>query len=172
MTDSVPTSPSPPNSARHPRAMAKARRRRAERRAVRQEAGRRKTYDGLKIELLYSRGPDASPLPGCAPAAPWQVMARSTIPIRTAANTQALEDLENGANGLVLVCLGSIGAQGFGIDTSADGLARILDGIYLDAGAPIEFQLTREAKDVPAHVAALDQTTRSRSGRLRSAHRL
>jgi methylmalonyl-CoA mutase len=71
------------------------------------------------------------------------------------ANKQALEDLENGANGLVLVCPGSVGAQGFGIDTSADGLARILDGIYLNAGAPVEFQLTRDAKDVPDHVATL-----------------
>jgi methylmalonyl-CoA mutase len=114
-----------------------------------------KTYDGLKIEPLYQRQPDARALAGRAPAAPWQVMARVDNPDPKAANTQALEDLENGANGLVLVCPGSIGAQGFGIDTSADALARILDGIYLDAGAPIEFQLTREAKDVPAHVAAI-----------------
>ena len=114
-----------------------------------------KTYDGLKIEPLYQRHADASPLVGRTPAAPWQVMMRVDHPDPKEANKQALEDLENGANGLVLVCPGSIGAQGFGIDTSADGLARILDGIYLDAGAPIEFQLTREAKDVPAHVAAI-----------------
>lgn len=113
------------------------------------------TYDGLKIEPLYARRTDAGTLPGRAPAAPWQVMMRVDHPDPKEANRQALEDLENGANGLVLVCPGSVGAQGFGIDTSADGLARILDGIYLDAGAPIEFQLTREAKDVPAHVAAI-----------------
>ena len=82
-------------------------------------------------------------------------MARVDHPDPKEANKQALEDLENGANGLVLVCPGAIGAAGFGIDVSADGIAKILDGIYLDAGAPIEFMLTREAKDVPAHVAAL-----------------
>ena len=114
-----------------------------------------KTYDGLKIEPLYGRRADAGALAGRAPAAPWQVMARVDNPNPKDANKQALDDLENGANGLVLVCPGSIGSQGFGIDTSADSLAHILDGIYLDAGAPIEFQLTREAKDVPAHVAAI-----------------
>lgn len=114
-----------------------------------------KTYDGLTIEPLYERKADAAALPGRAPATPWQVMMRVDHPDPKQANLQALDDLQNGANGLVLVCPGSVGAQGFGIDTSANGLARILDGIYLDAGAPIEFQLTRDAKDVPAHVAAI-----------------
>lgn len=114
-----------------------------------------KTYDGLRIEPLYPRAAGAPPIAGRTPGAPWQIMARVDHPDPKEANRQALEDLENGANGLVLVCPGSVGAQGFGIDTSADGLARILDGVYLDAGAPIEFQLTREAKDVPDHVAAL-----------------
>jgi methylmalonyl-CoA mutase len=114
-----------------------------------------RTYDGLKIEPLYERAADAAPIAGRAPAAPWQIMARVDHPDPKEANRQALEDLENGASGLVLVCPGAVGAQGFGIDTTADGLARILDGVYLDAGAPIEFQLTREAKDVPDHVAAL-----------------
>jgi methylmalonyl-CoA mutase len=113
------------------------------------------TYDGLKIAPLYERAADARVIPGRAPAAPWQIMARVDHPDPKEANRQALEDLENGATGLVLVCPGSVGSQGFGIDTSAEGLARILDGVYLDAGAPLEFQLTREAKDVPDHVAAL-----------------
>jgi methylmalonyl-CoA mutase len=116
------------------------------------------THDGLKIQPLYERARDARPIPGRAPAAPWQVMARVDHPDPAEANRLALEDLENGATGLVLVCPGSVGAQGFGIDTTLAGLARILDGIYLDAGAPIEFQLTREAKDVPGHVAALIKT--------------
>ena len=113
------------------------------------------TYDGLRIEPLYERAVSAAPMPGRALAAPWQIMARVDHPDPKEANRQALEDLENGANGLVLVCPGSVGAQGFGIDTSADALARILDGVHLDAGAPIEFQLTRQAKDVPDHVATL-----------------
>lgn len=114
-----------------------------------------KTYDGLKIEPLYDRRADASTLAARAPAMPWQIMARVDNPDPAAAGKQALEDLEGGASGLVLVCPGSVGAQGFGIDASAAGIAKILDGVYLDAGAPIEFTLTREAKDAPAHVAAL-----------------
>lgn len=117
-----------------------------------------RTYDGVRIEPLYERAADANPIPGRAPAAPWQIMARVDHPDPKDANQQALEDLENGANGLVLVCPGSVGSQGFGIDTSADGLLRLLDGVHLDAGAPVEFQLTREAKDVPDHVAALVKT--------------
>jgi methylmalonyl-CoA mutase len=113
-----------------------------------------KSYDGLRIDPLYARKADASALTGRAPCAPWQVMARVDHPDPTGASKQALDDLENGANGLVLVCPGAIGSQGFGIDISADGIARILDGVWLD-GATVECQLTREAKDVPTHVAAL-----------------
>ena len=114
-----------------------------------------RTYDGLRIEPLYQRSATAGVLTGRAPGAAWQVMARVDHPDPKEANRQALEDLENGANGLLLVCPGSVGSIGFGIDISADGIARILDGVYLDAGLPIECQLTREAKDVPAHIAAL-----------------
>ena len=114
-----------------------------------------KTYDDLRIEPLYDRRAGATVLTGREPGAPWQIMARVDHPDAKEANRQALEDLENGANGLVLVCPGAIGAAGFGIDASADGIARILDGVYLDAGAPIGFMLTREAKDAPAHVAAI-----------------
>ncbi len=113
------------------------------------------TYDGLRIEPLYARRPDTIGLTGRAPGMPWQIMARVDHPDPKEANRQALEDLENGANGLVLICPGAIGSQGFGIDVSADGIATILDGIHLDAGAPIEFMLTRQAKDVPAHVAEI-----------------
>jgi len=114
-----------------------------------------KTYDGLRIEPLYDRRAGAPVLTGRVPGAPWQIMARVDHPDPKEANRQALEDLENGASGLVLVCPGAIGAGGFGIDASADGIAKILEGVYLDAGAPIEFMLTRDAKDVPAHVAAI-----------------
>ena len=118
-----------------------------------------RTYDGLKIEPLYDRSAGVDALPGRAPATPWQVMARVDHPDPKEANRQALEDLENGANGLVLVCPGAVGAAGFGIDTSADAIARILDGVWLN-GATIECQLTREAKDVPSHVAAIVKARR------------
>lgn len=113
-----------------------------------------RTYDGLRIEPLYARRSDVGPLAGRAPAQPWQIMVRVDHPDPAQANRLALEELENGATGLALVCGGSIGGHGFGLDASADNLARALDGVYLD-GIGIEFDLTREAKDAPAHVAAL-----------------
>jgi len=114
-----------------------------------------KTYDGLRIEPLYPRAADARPIAGRKPGASWQIMARVDHPDADAANKQALDDLENGAQGLVLVAPGAVGARGFGIDCSPEAIAHLLDGVYLDAGLPIEFQLASETMDLPGHVAAL-----------------
>ncbi|MBZ0147901.1 MAG: methylmalonyl-CoA mutase, partial [Pseudorhodoplanes sp.] len=116
-----------------------------------------KTYDGLRIEPLYARRSDASPLAAREPGAPWQIVARVDHPDPALANKLALEDLEGGATGLVLTCPGAIGAYGYGADLSAGGLARILDGVFLD-GIAVEFDLTTETKDAPAHVATLLKT--------------
>ncbi len=61
-----------------------------------------KTLDGLKIKPIYSRAPGAAPVPGRAPAWPWQVVQRIDHPDAAMANAQALHDLENGAEGLWL----------------------------------------------------------------------
>src|SRR5579872_7265086 len=62
-----------------------------------------KTYDGLRIEPIYTRARDAAPIASRPAAAPWQIMQRIEHPDAAAANTQGLHDLENGANGLTLV---------------------------------------------------------------------
>jgi methylmalonyl-CoA mutase len=113
-----------------------------------------KTYDGLRIDPLYPRRSDAVPLAGRAAATPWQIMARVDHPDPAVANRLLLDDLEGGATGAVLVAPESIGAYGFGADLSAAGLARILDGVFIE-GIAIEFDLTTEAKDAPAHLAAI-----------------
>jgi len=112
-----------------------------------------KTYDGLRIEPLYPRA-DGRPLAAREAAQPWQVMARVDHPDPATANLLALEELEGGATGLQLATSGSIGAHGFGSDFTQAALERILGGVYLD-GIAIEFDLTREAKDAPAQIAAL-----------------
>src|SRR5580698_11205256 len=61
-----------------------------------------KTYDGLRIEPIYPRAHHAAAIAGRAAAAPWQIMQRIDHPDAAVANTQALHDLENGANGLTL----------------------------------------------------------------------
>ena len=73
-----------------------------------------KTYDGLRIEPIYPRAKDATPVEGRAPAAPWQIMQRIDQPDAVTANMQARQDLENGATGLSLVFAGSSGAHGSG----------------------------------------------------------
>ena len=85
----------------------------------------------------------------------WTVMQRVDHPDPAAANAQALHDLENGATGLTLVCAGSINANGYGLDGSPETLERVLDGVYLDAGVAIDFNVAAETRDAAKNFAAL-----------------
>ena len=98
-----------------------------------------RTYDGLRIEPLYPRAVGAKPVAGRSPGARWSVMQRVDHPDPAAANAQALTDLENGATGLTLVMAGSTNANGYGLDPSPETLARVLEGVKLDAGIRIDF---------------------------------
>jgi methylmalonyl-CoA mutase len=99
-----------------------------------------RTHDGLPIEPLYPAASGAHTVAGRAPGAAWTIIQRADHPDPAAAHAQALDDLENGATGLILIFSGSISANGFGLDPAADTLARVLDGIYLDA-IPIDLNL-------------------------------
>ena len=133
------------------------------------------TYDGLRIEPLYERVPDARPAAGRSPAAPWQIMQRVDHPDPAAANAQALHDLENGATGLTLVFAGAIGSYGYGLAASQAAIERALDGIYLDAGIALEIDAgarfrcstpRRRTGEAPRHRAGRDQhPLRARSAR-------
>ena len=112
-----------------------------------------KTSDGLKIDPIYRRAQGAAPVAGRAAAAPWQIMQRIDHPDAKAANAQALHDLENGATGLTLVFAGANGAHGYGLDPSAEAVAEVLDGIYLDAGIGIELQIGQQSRMAATHVA-------------------
>ncbi|MGY3590854.1 methylmalonyl-CoA mutase [Bradyrhizobium sp. USDA 4341] len=97
-----------------------------------------KTYDGLRIDPIYRRATNSSPLPGRAAATPWQILQRVDHPDAAAANAQALQDLENGATGLEFEFAGGPGARGFGLaDASKKTLARACGGVHLDAGIMI-----------------------------------
>ena len=111
-----------------------------------------KTYDGLAIEPLYGRAKDARPVAGRQ--GPWQVMARADHPDPAIANAQALHDLENGATGLTLVFPGAVGSNGYGLDASAAGVAKLLDGVFVD-GIAVELHTAETTKDAAEHVAAL-----------------
>ena len=113
------------------------------------------TYDGLRIEPLYPRAAGAKPVAGRAPGQAWTLMQRVDHPDPAAANAQALTDLENGATGLTLVMAGSINANGYGLDPSPVTLDRVLDGIELDAGVTIDFNLSPPTRNAVQTFAAL-----------------
>jgi len=97
-----------------------------------------KSYDGLRIEPIYPRARNVTPIEGRAQAQPWQIMQRIDHPDAAAANAQALHDLENGATGLELELAGGPGARGFGVANAArETLARVFDGVFFDAGIAI-----------------------------------
>src|SRR5437762_12504028 len=112
-----------------------------------------KTYDGIKIDPIYPRAKGAVPIAGRAAASPWQIMARIDHPDAAQANAQALHDLENGATGLTLVFAGANGAYGFGLEPSPEAVAKILDGIFLDAGISIELQIGPQSRMAAIHIA-------------------
>jgi methylmalonyl-CoA mutase len=97
-----------------------------------------KTYDGIKIQPIYPRAKDASPIAGRAAAAPWQIMQRVDHPDPPKANAQILTDLENGATGLDIEFQGGAGARGFGVaDGEPETLKRLFEGVMFDAGISI-----------------------------------
>ncbi len=122
------------------------------------------TYDGLRVEALCERKADARPIAGRAPGAAWAVMQRIDHPDAAVANAQALQDLENGANGLSLVFAGSAGAYGYGLPASRDSIKRVLEGVHLDAGIAIDCDLGPQTEEAAAHL-----TTVVKSGGVSSA---
>jgi methylmalonyl-CoA mutase len=113
------------------------------------------TYDGLRVEPLYARAAGAKTVAGRVPGTAWTLMQRVDHPDPAQANAQALDDLENGATGLTLVMAGSVSANGYGLDATAATLARVLDGVLLDAGITIDFNLSPATRAAVQHFAAL-----------------
>jgi methylmalonyl-CoA mutase len=112
-----------------------------------------KTYDGLTIAPIYARARDALPIAGRPAAMPWQVMQRIDHPDAAKANVQALHDLENGATGLTLVFAESNGARGFGMEPTAETVAAVLNGIFIDAGIAIELNVGPQSRMAAIHLA-------------------
>ena len=117
-----------------------------------------RTVDGLRIEPVYqpTDGPRSLRAGG-----PWRVMARLDNPDAREANSQALEDLAGGADGLQIVFAGAIGAYGFGLKRNdPDTLRLAFDGVQFDAGARFELDLgpngPEEALAVANHIRAVN----------------
>ena len=90
-----------------------------------------RTPDGVRLAPLYGQQP--GPSAARPTQAPWTLFQRVDHPDPARANALALEDLENGATGLVLVTSDAATARGFGFVASS--LARVLEGVHLHAVA-------------------------------------
>ncbi|MGB2932106.1 MAG: methylmalonyl-CoA mutase family protein [Methyloceanibacter sp.] len=116
------------------------------------------TYDGIAVEPLYARALDAQVLPGRIAGEPWGVVQRVDLPDPKLANAQIIEDLNHGANGLVLVFQGAVGDYGFALPATEAAIAEALDGVHLDAGVRLELDFgppSRQAAGIVAnHVKA------------------
>ena len=113
------------------------------------------TGDGLPIEPLHRRVRTTSLVPGRAPGARWQVLQRIEHPDPASARAQAIEDLNGGANGLVLVGAGAIGARGYGLPPDANAIRLLLDAIDLEGDVAIEFDARAESNGSALSLAAL-----------------
>jgi methylmalonyl-CoA mutase len=115
-----------------------------------------KTYDGIAIQPLQPRLPQATPLGRAGTARPWIVSQRIDDPDPARGNAQALDDLMNGANALSLVFADSPAARGFGLpDASRETLTRTLASIELAMGVTLDLDVGQDSKDAGEVIAAL-----------------
>jgi methylmalonyl-CoA mutase len=96
------------------------------------ETLRTQAVDGIIIEPLYE------PVSGSVIAAreagePWSILQRVDHPEPGAANELALDDMNNGATGLVLAFRGAPSARGFGLTHDASSIGMALKDIALHA---------------------------------------
>jgi len=112
-----------------------------------------KSYDDIVIEPLYGPATGADVIPGRAPGTPWEVMQRIDIADGKTANSQILEDLNNGANSLALVFQGSVGDYGYGLPPSEVMLKDAFKDVHLDWGIAVELQLGPLCKDAALMLA-------------------
>ena len=112
-----------------------------------------KTYDGLRIEPLYKRAERSRSVAGRTPSARWGVVQRLDHPNPSAANVEALHELENGATGITILVSGAPSANGYGLrDASHKTFARALDNVWLDAAA---LRLDAGSRDMEAAEALI-----------------
>jgi methylmalonyl-CoA mutase len=109
---------------------------------------RSKSYDGIVIEPLYARAQGAERIAGRAGGSPWSVMQRIDLPDAKAANTQILDDLNNGASGVTLVFEGAVGDYGYALPATEEAITAILDGVHLDAGIAVELDFGPPSRQV------------------------
>ncbi len=114
-----------------------------------------KSADGLTIEPLYPRAPDATPATDRAPRRRWQIAQRVDHPDADASNTEVLHELDNGADAVTLIPAGAIGAYGYGLAPTPDAIERAIAGVHLDAGITIALEYSPHAPGLASALAEL-----------------
>ncbi|WP_093188636.1 methylmalonyl-CoA mutase family protein [Pseudovibrio sp. Tun.PSC04-5.I4] len=88
---------------------------------------------GLEIKPIYQGHMDSAPLQLREASRPWKIIQRSDHPDIPEANTQILEDLEGGADGIELVLPSSSRAFGAGLSVQRlNDLLKLLEGVEPD----------------------------------------
>ena len=137
-----------------------------------------RSADGLRIDPIYTRADElkgtAAATPGAAPftrgtsaqtdGLGWQIHQRLSEPDPTAANKGILEELEGGANGIVLQIEGP-GQFGIKITSPAD-MATTLTGVYLDY-APVQLKSGLAGADSARHFLGALSTLGFKPGTVR-----
>ena len=88
-----------------------------------------RTDDGIAVEPLYPAAAVSGPTDGRRPCT---ILSRLDLDDADAADAAALDELENGATGLVLTLAGAVPARGFGLAANGFSLDRALRGVELD----------------------------------------
>ena len=92
-----------------------------------------RTQDNIALQPLYQQAPTAQPITTARSGQPWGIAQRIDHPDPEQANSLALQDLENGANQLVVVEPGSMRSAGYGLDiSSSEALTQALANVSLD----------------------------------------
>ncbi len=119
-----------------------------------------KGLDGSAIQPLYPPASDASPRALRQKSGAWSIAQRVDHPKALEANGQILDDLEQGADALVLVGRQSPFARGFGLDLdSPRSVGAILDHVHLDL-IRLRLDAGAQAPVLMAEIAALAATLR------------
>jgi methylmalonyl-CoA mutase len=113
------------------------------------------TCDSLRIEPLYPRKPHAAPVVGRRGAAPWHIMQRLDHPEAAAANAEVVDDLANGATGLVLEFSGAVGSYGYGLAIGREDIGPALEGIAPATGPPLDLDLGPASNEAVREIVGL-----------------
>ncbi len=119
------------------------------------EGLRSRSYDGIEIEPLYAGVTEAPVVAGRAPGTPWEVAQRVDLPDPEVANTEILDDLNNGASALALVFEGAAGDYGYALPATGAAISAALTDVHLEWGVALELELGAETQDAAGLVATL-----------------